>query len=154
MPTRSERTGRHIPLGGGEAGCTQSERATIDRYRWLFLANAIFVVLASLPLLLAYPRVFAALGIPSLENGFFVQLAAGWLFAERVASFLVWQRLRGNDDLLRVIVTMKAIFIALVVAASVSGSLPERGFLVGDAIDLAFSLAFATYLRADGSRSP
>ena len=121
-------------------------------YRWLFLVNAIFVWLASLPLLLAYERVFAALGIATLENGFFVRLSAAWLFTEGIASYLVWRRPRGNTDLVLVIIAMKVAFILMVLLAGLAGSLPAQGFWVGAAIDLAFSIAFAFYLRLSPSR--
>jgi hypothetical protein len=121
-------------------------------YRWLFLVNAIFVWLASLPLLLAYERVFAALGIASLENGFFVRLSAAWLFTEGIASYLAWRHPRGNTDLVLVIIAMKVAFILMVLLAALAGSLPAQGFWIGAAIDLAFSIAFAFYLRLSPSR--
>jgi hypothetical protein len=121
---------------------------TTHDYRWLFLVNAIFVWLASLPLLLAYERVFTALGIVSLENGFFVRLSAAWLFTEGIASYLTWRRPRGNSDLVLVIIAMKVAFILMVLLAAIAGSLPAQGFWVGAAIDLAFSIAFAFYLSA------
>ena len=113
----------------------------------LFLVNAIFVAVVSLPLIFFYPAVFARLGVPSLENGFFVQLAGAWLFTEAIASAFVWLRPRQNVDTVWVIVAMKAVFILLVVVAMLSGTLPATAFLVGAVIDLLFSIAFVSYVR-------
>lgn len=108
----------------------------------LFLLNAIFVAVVSLPLVFAYPAVFAQLGIPSLENGFFVQLAGAWLFVEAIASLLVWLRPDRNVDTIWVIIAMKVAFILVVLAAFFAGALPATAFLGGAAIDFLFSLAF------------
>lgn len=113
----------------------------------LLIVNMIFVTLASLPLLLAYPTVFAQLGIASLENGFWVRLAGGWLFIEVVASYLAWRRPRLDADLAYVIIAMKAIFIVLVVLAGLSGSLPSSSLWIGAVIDLALSVALFVAIR-------
>ncbi len=113
----------------------------------LFLVNAIFVAVVSLPIILFYPAVFGLLGIPSLENGFFVQLAGAWHFTEAIASLFVWLRPRQNGDTVWVIVAMKVVFILLVAAAFLSGTLPATALLGGAVIDLLFSIAFVAYAR-------
>ena len=127
--------------------------ATAQRYRWLFLVNAVIVAVAALPLLFAFPRVFASLGIPSLDNGFFVQLAAGWLATEAYASYLVWRRPLGNNDLILVIISMKWILIPIVVINLANGDLPATAFLIAAGIDLVLSIAFFLYLRALSSEA-
>ena len=112
-----------------------------------FPINAIFITIASLPLIFAYPEVFARLGIPSLENGFFVQLSGVWLFTEAIASLLVWQHPRTNVGTVWVIIAMQVVFIALVVVSYAGGTLPATGFLIGALIDLIFSVIFFLYLR-------
>jgi hypothetical protein len=112
-----------------------------------FPINAIFITVASLPLIFAYPEVFARLGIPSLENGFFVQLSGVWLFTEAIASLLVWQHPRANVGTVWVIIAMKVVFIALVVVAYTAGTLPASAFLIGAAVDLILSVIFLLYLR-------
>lgn len=128
---------------------TSSAAAASQRFSWLFLANVFVVAAASLPLVFAYPLVFERLGIGTLENGFFVRLAGVFLFGEAVASYLAWRNPHGNADLVRVIVAMKGIFIALVIAAAVSNSLPSPAFLLAALIDLAFCVAFVVYLQAE-----
>lgn len=130
---------------------TSSAAPAPERFSWLFLANVIVVAAASLLLVLAYPLVFERLGIGTLENGFFVRLAGGFLFGEAVASYLAWRNPNGNGDLVRVIIAMKVIFIVLVVAAAASNSLPSQAFLLAALIDLAFSIAFVFYLRSKAS---
>lgn len=137
-----------------------------ESIRWLFLLNVLFVAAASLPLLVAYPAVFARLGIPSLENGFFVRLSAAWLFVEAIASFLVWRRLAVDArstaapqsdallDLVWVIVAMKVAFILLVVGAAIAGSLPAPAFVAGAAIDLAFSIVFLLFINRQRAALP
>jgi hypothetical protein len=112
-----------------------------------FPINAIVITLASLPLIFAYPEVFARLGIPSLENGFFVQLSGVWLFTEAIASLLVWRHPRTNVGTVWVIIAMKVVFIALVVISFAGGTLPASGFLIGALVDLIFSIIFLLYLR-------
>jgi hypothetical protein len=116
-----------------------------------FPINAIFITIASLPLIFAYPELFARLGIPSLENGFFVQLSGVWLFTEAVASLLVWRHPYTNVGTVWVIISMKVVFIALVVGTYLDGSLPASAFLVGALIDLILSVIFFIYLRAVAS---
>ena len=116
----------------------------------LFLVNAIFIAIVSLPLMFAYPAVFKRLGISTLENGFFVRLAGAWLFVEAIASALVWLRRRQNVDTVWVIIAMKAVFILLVLAALATGTLPATAFIGGAVIDFLFSVAFLAYLRRPG----
>lgn len=122
------------------------------RLHWLFLINVIFVTLAALPLIFAYPAVFGVLGIPSLENGFFVQLAGAWLLMEGFASLLVWQRPLGNNDLVVSIIGMKVVFILVVIAALVGGTLPSQAFAIGAIIDALFCVGFIAFLRGDQAR--
>ncbi|MFT4039568.1 MAG: hypothetical protein QM692_15380 [Thermomicrobiales bacterium] len=124
----------------------------MSRLHTLFLVNAIFVGLAALPLIFAYPAVFAQLGIPSLENGFFVQVAGAWLLMEGVGSFLVWRRPVGNDDLVTSIIGMKVVFILVVLSAMAGGVLPAQAFLAGAVIDALFCVAFIAWLRAEPAR--
>lgn len=112
-----------------------------------FPINAIIITLASLPLIFAYPEVFARLGIPSLENGFFVQLAGVWLFTEAIASLLVWQHPGANVGTVWVIIAMKVVFIALVMVSYAAGTLPASGFLIAALVDLILSVIFFLYLR-------
>jgi hypothetical protein len=122
------------------------------RFRWLFLLNAIIIAVLSLPLLFAYPAVFGRLGIASLENGFFVRLAAGWLFVEAIASYLVWRRMAGNNDLVWIIVAMKVVAIVVIVVAAFSGTLPATSLLLGAAYDIVMSIAFCVYLSREAGR--
>jgi hypothetical protein len=122
------------------------------RLHWLFLINVIFVTLAALPLIFAYPAVFGVLGIPSLENGFFVQVAGAWLLMEGFASLLVWQRPLGNNDLVASIIGMKVVFILVVIAAMLSGTLPARAFAIGAIVDALFCVGFIAFLRSDHVR--
>ena len=122
------------------------------RLHWLFLINVIFVTLAALPLIFAYPAVFGVLGIPSLENGFFVQLAGAWLLMEGFASLLVWQRPLGNNDLVVSIIGLKVVFILVVIAALVGGTLPSQAFAIGAIIDALFCVGFIVFLRGDQAR--
>lgn len=115
-----------------------------------FAINAIIITIASLPLIFAYPEVFARLGIPTLENGFFVQLSGVWLFTEAIASLLVWQHPRSNVGTVWVIIAMKVVFIALVVVAYAGGTLPASGFLIAALVDLILSVIFFLYLRDVG----
>ena len=115
----------------------------------LFLVNAIFVSLAALPLIFAYPATFGMLGIPSLENGFFVQVAGAWLLMEGFASLLVWQRPLGNSDLVVSIIGMKVVFILIVLAAMVGGTLPAQAFAIAAVIDALFCIAFVAFLRSE-----
>ena len=124
----------------------------MSRLHGLFLINAIFVALAALPLIFAYPAVFGMLGIPSLDNGFFVQVAGAWLLMEGFASFLVWQRPLGNNDLVTSIIGMKVVFILVVIAAMVGGTLPAQAFAVGAVIDALFCIGFVAFLRDDHAR--
>lgn len=124
----------------------------MSRLHGVFLINAIFVALAALPLIFAYPTVFGILGIPSLENGFFVQVAGAWLLMEGVASFLVWQRPLGNNDLVTAIIGMKIVFILVVVAAMLGGTLPAQAFAIGALIDAIFCVVFVAFLRGDDVR--
>lgn len=126
--------------------------ALMSKLHALFLVNAVFVALAALPLIFAYPAVFAQLGIPSLENGFFAQVAGAWLFMEGVGSFLVWRRPVGNDDLVTSIIGMKVVFILVVLGALVGGVLPAQAFLAGAIIDALFCVAFVAWLREEGRR--
>jgi hypothetical protein len=121
----------------------------VSRLHGLFLLNAIFVALAALPLIFAYPAVFGFLGIPSLENGFFVQVAGAWLLMEGLASLLVRQHPLGNRDLVISIIGMKVVFILVVIAALLSGTLPAQAFLLGAVVDALFCIAFGAYLRDD-----
>lgn len=132
----------------------QTTVASSDRMRWVFLLNTIVIVLASLPLLLIYPAVFARLGIDSLENGFFVRLAGGWLFVEAIASYLAWRGSRPNPDLVYVVIAMKVVFILLVAIATVSGTLPSTGLYPAAVFDSVMSIVFGWYLSrlAAGSR--
>ena len=125
-----------------------------ERFRWLFLFNAILVAVAALPLLLAYPTVFTRLGIASLENGFFVRLAGGWLFVEAIASYLAWRRPRGNADLVYVIIAMKVVFIVLVILAALAGTLPASAFLFAAVVDLVLSIVFGIYLSRTAGQAP
>ena len=124
-----------------------------DRFRWLFLANAVVVGLASAPLVIAYPAVFARLGIPTLENSFFVQLVGALFLVEAMVSALVWRRPVLQTDAVVAIVLMKGVFIALVVAATLGGTLPASGFLIAALIDALFSLAFIAMLRRYPARN-
>lgn len=124
----------------------------MSRLHGLFLINAIFVTLAALPLIFAYPAVFGMLGVPSLENGFFVQVAGAWLLMEGVASFLVWQRPLGNNDLVTSIIGMKVVFILVVIAAMLGGTLPAQAFAIGAVIDALFCVGFVAFLRGDDAR--
>lgn len=124
----------------------------MSRLHGLFLVNAVFVALAALPLIFAYPAVFDVLGISSLENGFFVQVAGAWLLMEGLASFLVWQRPLGNNDLVTSIIGMKVVFILVVVAAMLGGTLPAQAFAIGAVIDALFCIAFIAFLRDDHAR--
>ena len=119
------------------------------RLHWLFLINMIFVTLAALPLIFAYPAVFGFLGIPSLENGFFVQVAGAWLLMEGFASLLVWQRPLGNNDLVVSIIGMKVVFILVVIAAMLGGTLPAQAFAIGAIVDALFCVGFVAFLRSD-----
>ncbi len=125
----------------------------MSKLHGLFLVNAIFVALAALPLIFAYPALFGALGIPSLENGFFVQVAGAWLLMEGFASLLVWQRPLGNRDLVVSIIGMKVVFILIVIAAMLGGTLPAQAFAIGAVIDALFCIAFVAFLRDDDARS-
>jgi hypothetical protein len=113
-----------------------------DPLHWLFLLNTAVVGLASLPLLIAYPRVFAMLGIASTDNGFFVRLAGGLLLVEAIVSFLVWRQ--GTMPAIPVItiVLMKGMFILLVLLAAIGGTLPASQLLTAAAVDALFSVAF------------
>lgn len=122
------------------------------RLHWLFLINVIFVTLAALPLIFVYPAVFGFLGIPSLENGFFVQVAGAWLLMEGFASLLVWQRPLGNNDLVVSIIGMKVVFILVVIASMLGGTLPAQAFAIGAIVDALFCIGFIVYLRADQAR--
>lgn len=122
------------------------------RLHWLFLINVIFVTLAALPLIFVYPAVFGFLGIPSLENGFFVQVAGAWLLMEGFASLLVWQRPLGNNDLVVGIIGMKVVFILVVIASMLGGTLPAQAFAIGAIVDALFCIGFIAYLRADQAR--
>lgn len=122
------------------------------RLHWLFLINVIFVTLAALPLIFVYPAVFGFLGIPSLENGFFVQVAGAWLLMEGFASLLVWQRPLGNNDLVVSIIGMKVVFILVVIASMLGGTLPAQAFAIGAIVDALFCIGFIAYLRADQTR--
>jgi hypothetical protein len=122
------------------------------RLHWLFLINVIFVTLAALPLIFAYPAVFGLLGIPSLDNGFFVQVAGAWLLMEGFASLLVWQRPLGNNDLVVSIIGMKVVFILVVIAAMLGGTLPAQAFAIGAVIDALFCVGFIAFLRSDHVR--
>ncbi|MFN8675987.1 MAG: hypothetical protein U0Z70_06380 [Thermomicrobiales bacterium] len=122
------------------------------RLHWLFLINVIFVTLAALPLIFVYPAVFGFLGIPSLENGFFVQVAGAWLLMEGFASLLVWQRPLGNNDLVVSIIGMKVVFILVVIASMLGGTLPAQAFAIGAIVDALFCIGFIAYLRADQAR--
>ena len=119
------------------------------KLHWLFLINVIFVTLAALPLIFAYPAAFAFLGISSLENGFFVQVAGAWLLMEGFASLLVWQRPLGNNDLVASIIGMKVVFILVVIAALLGGTLPAQAFAVGAFVDALFCIGFVAFLRSD-----
>jgi hypothetical protein len=122
------------------------------RLHWLFLINVIFVTLAALPLIFAYPAVFGLLDIPSLDNGFFVQVAGAWLLMEGFASLLVWQRPLGNNDLVVSIIGMKVVFILVVIAAMLGGTLPAQAFAIGAVIDALFCVGFIAFLRSDHVR--
>ncbi|MCA9879523.1 MAG: hypothetical protein KC442_17145 [Thermomicrobiales bacterium] len=122
------------------------------RLHWLFLINVIFVTLAALPLIFAYPAVFGLLGISSLENGFFVQVTGACLLMEGFASLMVWQRPLGNSDLVLSIISIKVAYILVVIAAMLSGSLPAQAFAVGAIIDALFCIGFIAFLRADRTR--
>lgn len=119
------------------------------RLHWLFLINVIFVTLAALPLIFAYPAVFGFLGIPTLENGFFVQVAGAWLLMEGFASLLVWQRPLGNNDLVVSIIGMKVVFILVVIAALLGDTLPAQAFAIGAIVDALFCVGFIAFLRSD-----
>ena len=121
----------------------------MSRLHGLFLVNAIFVTLAALPLIFAYPALFGLLGIPSLENGFFVQVAGAWLLMEGFASLLVWQHPLGNGDLVVSIIGMKVVFILVVLAAMLGGTLPAQAFVIGAIIDALFCVGFVGFLRDD-----
>lgn len=121
----------------------------MSRLHGLFLVNAIFVTLAALPLIFAYPALFGLLGIPSLENGFFVQVAGAWLLMEGFASLLVWQHPLGNGDLVVSIIGMKVVFILVVLAAMLGGTLPAQAFVIGAIIDALFCIGFVGFLRDD-----
>lgn len=121
----------------------------MSRLHGLFLVNAIFVALAALPLIFVYPALFGVLGIPSLENGFFVQVAGAWLLMEGFASLLVWQRPLGNRDLVVSIIGMKVVFILVVLAALLGGTLPAQAFTIGAIIDALFCVGFVVFLRDD-----
>jgi hypothetical protein len=122
------------------------------KLHWLFLINVIFVTLAALPLIFAYPALFGFLGIPSLENGFFVQVAGAWLLMEGFASLLVWQRPLGNRDLVVSIIGMKVVFILVVIAAMLDGALPAQAFAFAALVDALFCVGFIAYLRSDRAR--
>ncbi|MDQ2655067.1 MAG: hypothetical protein M3Z20_18710 [Chloroflexota bacterium] len=122
------------------------------KLHWLFLINVVFVTLAALPLIFAYPAVFGFLGIPSLENGFFVQVAGAWLLMEGFASLLVWQRPLGNNDLVVSIIGMKVVFILVVIAALLGGTLPAQAFAIGALVDALFCIGFIAFLRSDHVR--
>ena len=122
------------------------------RLHWLFLINVIFVTLAALPLIFVYPAVFGFLGIPSLENGFFVQVAGAWLLMEGFASLLVWQRPLGNNDLVVSIIGMKVVFILVVIASMLGGTLPAQAFAIGAIVDALFCIGFIAFLRDDNAR--
>ncbi len=122
------------------------------RLHGLFLVNAIFVTLAALPLIFAYPATFGFLGISSLENGFFVQVAGAWLLMEGFASLLVWQRPLGNSDLVVSIIGMKVVFILMVIAAMLGGTLPAQAFMIGAIIDALFCIGFIAFLRSEHAR--
>ena len=121
----------------------------MSRLHGLFLVNAIFVTLAALPLIFAYPALFGLLGIASLENGFFVQVAGAWLLMEGFASLLVWQHPLGNGDLVVSIIGMKVVFILVVIAAMLGGTLPAQAFVIGAIIDALFCIGFVGFLRDD-----
>ena len=118
----------------------------------LFLVNVIFVTVAALPLIFAYPAVFGYLGISTLENGFFVQVAGAWLLMEGFASLLVWQRPLGNNDLVVSIIGMKVVFILVVIAALLGGTLPAQAFAIGAVVDALFCIGFIAFLRDDNAR--
>jgi hypothetical protein len=122
------------------------------KLHWLFLINVIFVTLAALPLIFAYPAAFGFLGIASLENGFFVQVAGAWLLMEGFASLLVWQRPLGNNDLVVSIIGMKVVFILVVIAALLGGTLPAQAFTIGAIVDGLFCIGFIAFLRSDHAR--
>ena len=124
----------------------------MSKLHGLFLVNTIFVALAALPLIFAYPAAFGFLGIPSLENGFFVQVAGAWLLMEGFASLLVWQRPLGNRDLVVSIIGMKVVFILVVVAAMLGSTLPAQAFAIGAVIDALFCIGFIAFLRDDHAR--
>jgi hypothetical protein len=109
---------------------------------WLFLLNTAVVGLASVPLLVAYPRVFAMLGIASTDNGFFVRLAGGLLLVEAIVSLLVWRQRAIEAIPVITIVLMKGMFILLVVLAAVGGTLPASQLLTAAIVDALFSVAF------------
>lgn len=124
----------------------------VSRLYALFLVNAIFVALAAAPLIFAYPAVFKTLGIPSMENGFFVQVAAAWLLMEGFASWLVWQHPLGNRDLVVSIIGMKVVFILVVITTMLGGTLPAQAFAIGAVIDALFCIGFVAFLRDDDAR--
>lgn len=124
----------------------------MSRLHGLFLINAIFVTLAALPLIFAYPTVFGFLGVTSLANGFFVQVAGAWLLMEGLASYLVWQRPLGNNDLIVSVIGMKVVYILVVIAALIGGTLPAPAFAVGAVIDALLCVAFVAFLRGDDAR--
>jgi hypothetical protein len=117
-----------------------------DPLHWVFLLNTAFVGLVSLPLLIDYPRVFAALGIASTENGFFVRLAGGLLLVEAIVSFLVWRHGAIQTIPVITIVLMKGMFILLVVLAAIGGTLPASQLLTGAVVDALFSAVFLVLL--------
>lgn len=122
-----------------------------DPLHWLFLLNTAVVGLVSLPLLVAYPRVFAMLGIASTENGFFVRLAGGLLVVEAIVSLLVWRRGMLETIPVITIVLMKGMFIVLVVLAAIGGTLPASQLLTAAVVDALFSAAFLFMLSRAGS---
>ncbi len=124
----------------------------MSRLHGLFLVNAIFVALAALPLIFVYPTAFEMLGISSLENGFFVQVTGAWLLMEGFASFLVWQSPLGNRDLVVSIIGMKVVFILVVIAALLGGTLSAQAFAVAAVIDALFCIGFIAFLRNDHAR--
>ena len=124
----------------------------MSKLHGLFLVNVIFVTVAALPLIFAYPAVFGYLGISTLENGFFVQVAGAWLLMEGFASLLVWQRPLGNNDLVVSIIGMKVVFILVVIAALLGGTLPAQAFAIGAVVDALFCIGFIAFLRDDNAR--
>jgi hypothetical protein len=68
---------------------------------------------------------------------------------EGLASLLVWQHPLGNRDLVISIIGMKVVFILVVIAALLGGTLPAQAFLLGAVVDALFCIAFGAYLRDD-----